>query len=68
MLRFGDSINDLFVFEAMDQVGVRMLSWDTLRLHFKYQYEKIGYRKLNGYLTEERLDELERLRCNAIGH
>ena len=31
IMRFGDSINDLYILEAVGEKGVRMVSWNNLR-------------------------------------
>jgi phosphoserine phosphatase len=31
VMRFGDSINDLYILEAVGEKGVRMVSWNNLR-------------------------------------
>ena len=46
LLRFGPSINDLYVFEAVGD-GVRMVPWESARWYCGTYFDKIGYRKLH---------------------
>lgn len=66
MLRFGPTINDLFVFESVGD-GVRMVPWESARWYVGTYFEKIGYRKLNWDADDDALAELDRFRRNAMG-
>ena len=62
ILRFGDSLNQLFIFEAVGDTGVRIIGWNSLRreLFTNGFFEKICTRKLNYDMTNERLGEARR--------
>jgi hypothetical protein len=70
VLRFGDTLNDLYILEAVGDRGVRMASWLNLRYELKIGgfFEKIVTRKLIYEMTNKRLDDLDRFRRNSIGH
>lgn len=57
VMRFGDSLNQLYIFEAVGDTGVRMIGWNSLRreLYTNGFFEKICTRKLNYEMTNERL-------------
>jgi len=69
ILRFGDSLNQLFIFEAVGDTGVRIIGWNSLRreLFTNGFFEKICTRKLNYDMTNERLGDLDKFRQNSMG-
>jgi hypothetical protein len=57
LLRFGDSVKDLYLFEAVGEKGVRLASWVNTRTELYYGgfFEKIATRKLLMEMTGEKL-------------
>ena len=66
MLRFGPTINDLYIFESVGD-GVRMVPWESARWYCGTYFDKIGFRKLNWDINEEALAQLDRFRRKAMG-
>ena len=66
LLRFGNTINDLYVFESVGD-GVRMVPWESARWYCGTYFDKIGYRKLHWDMKDDSLTELDRFRRNAMG-
>ena len=69
LLRFGDSVKDLYLFEAVGERGVRLASWINTRseLYPGGFFEKIVTRKLLLEMTGEKLHELDSFRRNSTG-
>lgn len=69
-LRFGDTVKDLFILEAVGDRGVRITSWINLRteLYVGGFFDKICTRKLIYEMTSERLTDLDQFRRNSVGH
>ena len=61
ILRFGDSLKEFFILEAVGQRGVRMTNWTSLRteLYVGGFFDKIATRKLLYDMTNERLNDLD---------
>lgn len=70
ILRFGDSLRDLYVFEAVGDRGVRITSWISLRheIYVNGFFDKICTRKLLFEMTPDRLNDLDQFRRNTVGH
>ena len=70
ILRFGDQIKDLYVFEAVGDRGVRIISWLNLRheIYVNGFFDKICTRKLLFEMTSNRLTDLDQFRKNTVGH
>ena len=69
ILRFGETIKDLYILEAVGDRGVRMTSWINLRteLYAGGFFDKICTRKLIYEMTSERLADLDAFRRNSVG-
>lgn len=69
-LRFGDTVRDLYILEAVGDRGVRMTSWLNLRteLYVGGFFDKIVTRKLIYEMTSERLNDLDEFRRKTVGH
>lgn len=67
LLRFGDSVKDLYLFEAVGERGVRLASWINTRTELYYGgfFEKIVTRKLLLEMTGVKLHELDSFRRNT---
>lgn len=61
ILRFGETLNDLFVMEAVGDRGVRIVSWARMRteLYGGGFFDKIVTRKLLHEMTPEKLGHLD---------
>ena len=46
-MRFGDTLNELYIFEAVGEDGVRLTPWINARFYLGSYFDKIGFRKLN---------------------
>jgi hypothetical protein len=69
LLRFGDSVKDLYLFEAVGEKGVRLASWVNTRTELYHGgfFEKIITRKLLLEMTSEKLNELDSFRRKSTG-
>ena len=69
LLRFGDTVGDIYVFEAVGNKGVRLTSWLSIRneAHKDGFYESIAYRKLGFTMSSHKLEELDTFRRNSVG-
>ena len=67
VLRFGDDISDLYILEAVGELGVRMTSWVCARQFVGSFFEKVAFRKLFVEMTEERMQALDQFRRNSCG-
>lgn len=61
ILRYGDSVKDLYILEAVGDRGVRMTTWNNIRseLYAGGFFDKIVTRKLIYEMTPERLNDLD---------
>lgn len=69
ILRYGDQLKDLYILEAIGDLGVRIVSWYNLRDQLSAGesagtgiFEKIVTRKLLFQITEKRLQDLDAFR------
>jgi hypothetical protein len=46
LMRFGSTIDDLYVLEAVGEYGVRLVSWHQVRYYLGSFFNQISYRKL----------------------
>jgi hypothetical protein len=69
-MRFGDTLKDIYILEAVGERGVRMTSWMSIRsqLYAGGFFDKIVTRKLIYEMTSERLNDLDQFRRNSVGH
>ena len=69
ILRYGDSVKDLYIMEAVGNKGVRMVSWRNVRDQVSDFgiIEKIVTRKLQFQMTEKRLNDLDAFRRDTVG-
>ena len=69
IMRFGDTMKDLYILEAVGERGVRLLSWLSLRaeLYPGGFFGKIVTRKLLYEMTPEKLNDLDKFRKNCVG-
>ena len=67
ILRFGDTVSDVYILEAVGDSGVRMTSWLSARQFLGGFFNKIAYRKLQFDITEEKLKALDKFRRNITG-
>lgn len=69
VLRFGDQIKDVYLFEAVGVRGVRLVSWINVRLELYSGgfFEKIVTRKLLLDLNAKLLGDLDNFRRNSTG-
>lgn len=70
LMRFGDTLKDIYILEAVGERGVRMTSWMSIRsqLYAGGFFDKIVTRKLIYEMTSERLNDLDQFRRNSVGH
>lgn len=70
ILRFGESVQDLYILEAVGDKGVRITSWINIRSELRVGgfFDKIITRKLCYEMTNERLNDLDQFRRNSVGH
>ena len=69
IMRFGNSLKELMVLEAVADKGVRMIQWMKIRaeLYENGFFNKICIRKLVANMTDERLKNLDNFRKNCFG-
>lgn len=69
VMRFGDRLKDMFIFEAVGQKGVRLINWQNVRseLYDGGFFEKIVWRKLNMQMTAKKLAKLDSFRKDTVG-
>ena len=70
ILRYGDSVRDLYILEAVGDRGVRMTTWNNIRseLYAGGFFDKIVTRKLIYEMTPQRLNDLDQFRRNCVGN
>ena len=69
ILRFGETVKDLYILEAVGDRGVRITSWLNIRTELRVGgfFDKIVTRKLLYEMTNERLNDLDQFRRNSVG-
>ena len=67
IMRFGSSIDDLYVLEAVGEFGVRLVSWHQVRFYLGSFFNQISYRKLFHTIETKELKSLDEFRKNAVG-
>jgi hypothetical protein len=69
ILRFGESLKDLYILEAVGEKGVRLASWLNIRTELYHNgfFDKIVTRKLVLNMTTEQLTDLDAFRRNSTG-
>ena len=53
ILRFGDTLDELYIFEAVGEDGVRLTPWINARFYLGNYFDKIGFRKLNYEISKK---------------
>lgn len=70
VLRFGEKVKDLYLFEAVGLQGVRLISWLNLRgeMYAGGFFDKVITRKLIYEMTTQRLSDLDEFRRKSNGN